>query len=246
MYFRSSRIESHTSLHNRSYTNLHGRQLDKNPLDRSLEFLRKIAELKKLKEEISSIPSRESHHSFNISSSDANKGLDFPIQPKFEDLEVIGFNGFVCRSCLTALPLRIYKNKSNCVLNPILTWHICYFERLMEIQHHKLDKENVLRDLYRNELPGVMLNAVREWTGNKTSIKAVEVSIPVDSCNLITVSNPKRWITRAIHERVTHLTDEELIDFIKIVKDRTYAFFRIHGDELNHGNVFLVNIVASH
>jgi hypothetical protein len=116
----------------------------------------------------------------------------------------------------------------------------------MEIQHHKLDKENVLRDLYRNELPGVMLNAVREWTGNKTSIKAVEVSIPVDSCNLITVSNPKRWITRAIYERVTHLTDEELIDFIKIVKDRTYAFFRIHGDELNHGNIFLVSIVASH
>lgn len=86
----------------------------------------------------------------------------------------------------------------------------------------------------------------REWTGYKTGIKAVEVSIPVDSCDLITVSNPKRWVTRAIHERVTHLTDEELIDFIKIVKDRTYAILRIHGDELNHGKVFLVYIVASH
>jgi hypothetical protein len=116
----------------------------------------------------------------------------------------------------------------------------------MEIQHHKLDKENVLRDLYRNELPRVMLGAVREWTGNKAGIKAVEVSIPADSCNLITVSNPKQWVTRAIHERVTHLIDEELIDFIKIVKDRMYAIFRIHGDELNPGKVFLVNIVASH
>jgi hypothetical protein len=116
----------------------------------------------------------------------------------------------------------------------------------MEIQHHKLDKENALRDLYRNEIRGVMLSAVREWTGNRTSLKAVEVSIPADSCDLITVSNPKRWVTRAIHERVTHLTDEELVDFIKIVKDRTYAIFRIHGDELNHGKVFVVNIVASH
>jgi hypothetical protein len=246
MYFKTSRFESHTSLYNKLNTNFHAPQLDKNPLDRSLEFLRKIAELKKLKEEISSMPSRESHHSFNISSSDANKDLDFPIQPKFEDLEVIGFNGFVCRSCLTAFPLRIYKDKFNRVLNPILTWHTCDFERLMEIQHHILDKENVLRDLYSNELPGVMLSAVREWTGNKTSIKAVEVSIPADICDLITVSDPKRWVTRAILERVTHLTDEELIDFIKIVKDRTYAIFRIYGDELNHGKTFLVNIAASH
>lgn len=248
MFFKSSRFESHTSLHYRPHSNFHTPQLDKNPLDRSLEFLRKIAELKTLKEEISSMPSLESHYRFNESSSDANKDFDFLVQPKIEDLEVIGYSGYVCRTCLIAHPLCIYKDKFNRALNPIQTRHSCNLERLMEIRHHKVDKENVLSDLYRNQLPGMMLSAVREWTENKTSLKAVEVSMPVDGCDLITVSNLKRWVTRAIHERFTPLTDEELNDFISIVKDRTYANFRIHDDELNQnsGKVFFVNIVAGH
>ena len=121
-------------------------------------------------------------------------------------------------------------------------------ERLTEIQRHKVDKEKVLFDLYRNQLPVVMLRAVREWTENQASLKALEVSIPVDSSNVIIVSSLKRWLTRAIHERVTLLTDDELKDFISTVKDRTYAYFRIQDDEMiqNSSNVYFVNIAAGH
>jgi hypothetical protein len=118
----------------------------------------------------------------------------------------------------------------------------------VEVLHSKVDKENGLFDLYRNQLPLVMLSAVREWTANQTRLNAVEVSVTVEGCNLITVSNLKRWITRAIRERLTLLTDEELKDFISIVKDRTYAYFRIQDDEIKQhsSKVFFVNIVAGH
>ena len=105
-------------------------------------------------------------------------------------------------------PLCIYKDKFNPSLVPILTGHTCDMERLVEIQHHKVDKEHVLNNLYRNQLPRGLLNAIREWTKNQTSLMAVEVSMPVDGCNLITVSNRKGWVTRAIQERVTHLSDD--------------------------------------
>jgi hypothetical protein len=247
MNFKSSRFNSHTSHHYRPHSNFHAPQLDKNPLDRSLEILRKIAEIKTLKEEISSMPSRESYHRFNGCSSDANRTFDFLLQPKIEDLEVIGYIGYVCQYCLIAYPLRIYKDKFNRALNPIQTRHSCNMESLVEIQHHKEDKEKVLIDLYRNQLPSVMLKAVREWTGNQTSLKAVEVSMPLDGCDIITVSNLKQWVMRAIRDRVTLLTDEELKDFISTVKDRTYAYFRIQDDDemnQNSSKVFFVNIVA--
>jgi hypothetical protein len=51
------------------------------------------------------------------------------------------------RNCLIAHPLRIYKDKFNPALNPIQTWHSCNMERLVETQHHKVDKADVLVDL---------------------------------------------------------------------------------------------------
>ena len=193
MNYKASRFKSYTSLAYRPHSNFRAPQLD-----RSLGFLHKIAEFKRLKEEISSIPSREVCHGFNECST-TTKAFDILQQPKIEDLEVIGYSGYVCRNCLIAHPLRTYTDKFDPVLNPIQTRHRCNMERLTEIQRHKVDKEKVLFDLYRNQLPVVMLRAVREWTENQASLKALEVSIPVDSSNVIIVSSLKRWLTRAIH-----------------------------------------------
>jgi len=221
MNFKSSRFNYHTSLNYRPHSNFHAPQRVNNPIDRSLEILRKIAEFKTLIEEISFMPSRESYKRFNGYSSDTNRTFDLVLQPKIEDLEVIG-----------------------CIDLEVI---VCSMERLVQIQHHREDKEKVIIDLYRNQLPEVMLNTVREWTENQTSLKAVNVSMP-DDYDIITVSNLKGWLTRAIHEGVTHLTDDELTDFIGIVKDRTYANFRIQDDEpgQDSSKVFFVNIVAGH
>jgi hypothetical protein len=106
--------------------------------------------------------SRESNHRFNGFSSDANKDFDFLLQSKIENLEVIGYRGYVCQNCLIVHPLRIYKDKFNPTPHLIQTKHSCDMERLVEIQHRKVDKDSVLIDLYRNQLLRVMLSAVRE------------------------------------------------------------------------------------
>jgi hypothetical protein len=245
--YKASKFKPRTSLHHRSRYN-------GNPIDRSLEFLRKFAEFKQLKEEISSMPRRESYSSFNglslcfngYPTSEAGKPFSFPLEPKFENLDVIGYNGYVCQNCLIAHPLRIYKDRYNSVLYPIQTGHSCNMERLVEVQQHKVEKENVLLDLYRKELPLVMFTAIREWTTNQTRLIAVEVSGIVDGCKLVTVSNLKPWVSRATRERVTLLTDEELKDFISVVKDRTYAYFKIQNDEMDQksSKIFFVSIVA--
>jgi hypothetical protein len=253
MNYKASLLNSHISSHHKLHTNSQAHQLDTNPIDRSLEILHKIAEIKRLKEEITSVPNPESYRRFNglhygfngFSSSEVNKLFDFLRQPKIEDLEVIGYSGYVCQNCLTAYPLRIYKDKSNPVRNPIPTMHCCNKEILKEIHDHNVDKEYVLSDLHRNQLPLVMLGAVRDWTANKARLKAVEVSMTIDRGDLITDSNPK-CVNRAIREGITYLTDEELEDFMSTVKDRTYACFKIQDDEMNQNSskVFFVSIVA--
>ena len=65
MNFKSSRFKSHMPPHYGPHSNFHAPKLDKNPLDRSLDILRKIAEIKTLREEISFMPSRESYHRFS-------------------------------------------------------------------------------------------------------------------------------------------------------------------------------------
>ena len=92
MNYEASRLNFNTSSHLRFHSNSQAHQLDKNPINRTLEILRKIAEIKRLKEEISFMPNQESYHGFNgFSSSEANKHFDFLRQPKIEDLEVIGY-----------------------------------------------------------------------------------------------------------------------------------------------------------
>ena len=59
------------------------------------------------------MPNRESYHGFNGCFSNANKDFGFLLQPKLENLEVIGYSGYVCQNCLIAHPLRLYKDKFN-------------------------------------------------------------------------------------------------------------------------------------
>ena len=254
MNYEASGLNFNTSSHLRFHSNSQAHQLDKNPINRTLEILRKIAEIKRLKEEIPFMPNQESYHGFNglhhgfngFSSSEADKRFDFLRQPKIEDLEVIGYNGYVCKNCLTAYPLRIYKDKFNHASNLILTMHCCNLEIPKKIRDHNVDTEYVLSDLRRNQLPLVMLRAIREWTANKARLKAVDVSMTVDRGDLITDSNSIQCVSRAIREGVTHITDEELEDFMSVVKDRTYACLKIQGDEMNQNSskIFFVNLMA--
>lgn len=103
----------------------------------------------------------------------------------------------------------------------------------MEIQQKTGNNENVVANLFVNELPKAMLRAVREWTKGHSILLAVKVGSPDNGWNLVMVSNEKQWATRAIQEGITLLIDDELVDFISAVKDGTCAYFKIRENEIN-------------
>jgi hypothetical protein len=172
-------------------------------------------------------------------------------QPQFrmEDLEIIGYKGYVCKECLTAHPLAIYRHKYQ--RDKIIpTKHGCNNRRRLEIQGGQPEdnETSIVTNLYMNELPKLMLRSVKEWTKGKTILAAAELSNPPDSSHEIIISIEKQWANRAIRDGCTVLTDDELADFINTVKDCTGTYFKVQDIEIskNSGKVFYMCIGSGH
>lgn len=216
----------------------------KNPLDARLEILRKAVEFKRLTEELSFTSIRQRYYiPSNECVNQANTSRSFQL-PSFEDLEVVGYKGYVCKECLIAHPLAIYRHEYLPAIKPIPTGHTCDNQRMLEIQQLNDNKEAVIADLYTNELPKLMLGVVRKWTKGQTRLTAIEASSPFDGCHEFTISHEKQWAIRAVRDGFTVLTDEELADFMNTVRDSTYAYLKILDDEMNKnsGKLYFMNI----
>jgi hypothetical protein len=176
-----------------------------------------------------------------------NMADNFQPQLRIEDLEVIGYRGYICKECLFAHPLAIYRHKyrSGAIIE---TQHRCNEQRILQIQQglQKGDKESVLANLYMNELPEMMLKFVRGWTKDQILLKAAEVPSTSEGCSEFIISNEMQWAIRAIGNRSTVLSVRELADFIKIVKNSTGAYFRLRDDQVNKnsGKVFFLCICS--
>jgi hypothetical protein len=220
------------------------------PLDSCLQKLRRWAKIKRLKEELSFRPMQQPYLSpYNGAVSQPNMYQRFQPPFKMEDLEIIGYKGYVCKECLTANPLAIYRH--NYQKDKIIrTTHGCNNKRKLEIQgeQRKNNETSMVTNLYMNELPKLMLEDVREWTKGKAILMAAELSIPPDSSREIIISIEKQWANRAIRNGCTFLTDDELADFINTVKDYTGAYFKVQDNEMskNSGKVFYMCIGSGH
>lgn len=213
---------------------------NEDPFDAWLKMLRKTVEFRKLREELSSSRTYQSF-SAPIHQSFSNPSDGFTYQPKLgqssqqpfrtEDFEVIGYEGYICKECLIAHPLAIYRHKRLTGMEPIQTKHKCDNERILEIQQLKQSKETIIANLCMNELPELMLDAVREWTKGQTFLTAVEVSSPFYGYHEFIVSSEKKWAIRAITNGFTVVSDGELADFIGTVRDCTCACFKVADNE---------------
>jgi hypothetical protein len=81
------------------------------PLDSCLQKLRPWVKIKRLMEELSFRPMQQpSFFPYNGAVSQPNMYQRF--RPyKMEDLEIVGYRGYVCKECLTTHPLAIYRHK---------------------------------------------------------------------------------------------------------------------------------------
>ncbi len=205
------------------------------PIDLWLQKLRPWVEIKRLMEELSFRPMQQpSFFPYNGAVSQPNMYQRF--QPPFraEDLEIMGYRGYVCKECLTAHPLAIYRHKHQ-KEKIIHTKHGCNTRRRLEIQggQQRDNETSILTNLYINELPKLMLRFVREWTKGQTLLAAAELSAPPEGCREIIISSEKQWANRAIRYGCTVLTDDELTDFINTVTDCTGAYFKVKDNEMN-------------
>jgi hypothetical protein len=217
------------------------------PLDAWLQKLRRWTEIKRLMEELSFSTMQQPYFfPYNGAIYQPHMYQNFQPPIKMEDLEIIGYEGYVCKECLTPDPLAIFchtyqKNRI------IRSKHICNNRRKLEIQGKQQKNEiSILANLYMNELPKLMLRYVREWTKGKAILAAAELSAPHDSSREIIISIEKQWANRAIRDGCTVLTDDELADFINTVTDYTGAYFKVQDNEMdkNSGKVFCMCICS--
>ncbi|MGB8085900.1 MAG: hypothetical protein WCF07_06395, partial [Nitrososphaeraceae archaeon] len=197
-------------------------------LDSSLEILRKLADCKRLKEELSVTPIRGTYFQFSRFPPQSVNAHPILTESQIQDLEIIGCQGIVCQSCLIAHPLAIYQVKDRPGVNPIMTRHGCNAERLSEVQQlPSQNRQNILADLYLQQLPRRILESVKEWTKNNCTLTAMEMEAPLEGCPLIDLLDEKEWAALAIKNGSVILTNVQLEDFIHVVQSATYANFRI-------------------
>jgi hypothetical protein len=243
---RSSLIED-SSIYEQTNTLRH----INNPFHSCLVMLRKTVEIKKLIQELSSTSIRQPQL-FPYTGAFSQSHIAHSLQPeiRIQDLEIIGYKGYICKECLTAHPLAICNHKYESGAKLIQTKHGCHHKRILEIQQgqQKYRNEADLADLYMNQLPELMLRCVREWIKGQALLMAIEVSSPFDGCHEMVVSYEKQWAVRAIRFGATVLTDEELADFMNTVRDCTYAYFKIADNKMNKnlGRVYFMYVGSGH
>ena len=113
--------------------------------------------------------------------------------------------------------------------------HKCNSQRLHDIQHI-LDKKKEVSELI-SQIPGKMKSVVNEWTRNQNYIYAVEVKKEELAVNDLVMDLPvtgnQSWIARAIKDKQTTLTDQELEDFLGRCGYSTFSYFNIHPQDNN-------------
>ena len=218
-------------------------------LDSSLEILRKFTELKRLKEELSVIPIHQPYLQVNHYPSQPNNAQVSPPEFQMQDLEIIGYMGIVCQSCLIAHPLAVYQLKDRPGVNPIMTRHSCNAERLLEIQQQQgLNTQEILADLYLHQLPRRILESAKKWTKEDCTLTAIEVAAPFEDCPLIDLVDQKEWAVLAVKNGFVILTNEQLEDFIHTVKLATCACFKIVENKGNERKcrIFFMSLGKGH
>ena len=214
-------------------------------LDMILDTLRKTLEFKRLTEELSftSMRGYSASQSHNRLFPQSTLGRSCPL-PHLEDLEIIGYIGYICGICLTAHPLAIYRHKYLPGEKAVQTVHVCNTERITKLKQEQqrrrqeIDRGTTVSNLYTDELPKSMLQAAKEWTDGCALLMTCEISVFPDEVlqDFMLFSNKQRWAARAVKDGFTILTDKELSDFIYTVRKCTFVVGKLEQEEKNKGS----------
>jgi hypothetical protein len=195
--------------------------------DKILVPLRRMVEIKSLLSQLSTIHPTMPSTTFNSGECKNDQSE----HPRFEDdvddySEIVGFRGHVCEKCSIINIDTIFRHNDG-ESRQIETKHTCDSKRLSDARVEP-DKNKIINDLYE-KLPEIMKKKVNSWTENCPYLVAREMSpnIALNNCFEINPTDDSHWAVRAIKDKQTILTDEELSDFLCKVRDSTYAAFKV-------------------
>jgi hypothetical protein len=145
---------------------------------------------------------------------------------KIEDLKIVGYTAYICEECLISHPLALYWD--NFSMKPVPTMHICSNERIIEVQQEIHKKKEVTAALF-GEILEVTFLVVKQWTRARPLLKVAEIPSMLQGLQNFKVIDIKNWAIRAIRNRSTLLSEEELADFLNLANANTYAYFKVKG-----------------
>jgi hypothetical protein len=160
---------------------------------------------------------------------------------KIENLEVLGYMAYICKECLISYPQTLYWDGTN--MAPVPTVHTCDNERLLEVKQSALNKDEVIETLY-DRLPNLMFHAVKKWTKDSPLLMTAEIPPGLEGLQDSISVDKRGWAIRAIRNGQTTLSDDELVDFLKVAGLRTYARFRMGGLTKNY-QMFIATMAAA-
>lgn len=189
-----------------------------------LKRLRRLAEISSLLKDLR--PTLASQPSISPSLRFDDKSNTFLPPFKIEDLKIIGYTAYICEECLISHPLTLYWNTLS--MKPVPTRHTCNNERIIEVQQEIHNKKEVTASLI-DELRDVMFLIVKQWTGARPLLRVAEIPSILQGLQNLKPIDYKNWGIRAIRNRFTVLSDEELADFLILAKANTYGYFKMKG-----------------
>jgi hypothetical protein len=189
-----------------------------------LKWLRRLAELSSLLKELR--PTQASQPSISPSLKFVDKSNTSLPPLKIEDLKIIGYTAYICEECLVFHPLTLYWNCLS--MKPVPAVHTCNNERIIEVQQKIHNKKEVIAALF-DELRDVMSLVVKQWTRARPLLRVVEIPSILQGLQNFRLIDNKNWAIRAIRNRYTVLSAEELADFLNFAKANTYAYFKMKG-----------------
>jgi hypothetical protein len=188
----------------------------------------------------------ENLHNFTNERCSSNQPKPSPIDSN----DIIGYRGYVCNDCLETGIEEIYftacEGKGIGEIK-----HVCEPNKLAESRlYTNTDKIFHLKEREK-KLPLEIRNlVVNNWTKNRNYLVAIKLPNQVETENnfgqnyidltLTNDNNHNHWSIRAIKNSRILLSENEFIDFMRKVRNATFAIFKINMEESVHFYVMAI------
>jgi hypothetical protein len=147
-----------------------------------------------------------------------------PKIPQWDNFDgVLGYLGKACNKCLTVTSIPLYQGQGE-ITSKIE--HLCDTSRLIEVSLFETDVRNNVSSNIEKCIPHSLLSRCKEWLKDEIYLKAFSTTADHISATIVDIAeiDKENWLMRTINNSQTSVNDAELLEFLKMAKDKTGTF----------------------